>query len=176
MAEPPYMFFHQKVGFFWRDTTDPVLRNCQSINDEAAQPFLASLGVNVSEPDVLLEWLEKNDAAYITELTVFAAATDNAPRWSPLFEKLGRAATNLQHLIVYWEHSNSFHKGLGMDLHFVRALTQLKVKTTITLDGFYAQPWPSYLEREMGLKPVETGRFGARRRYQRMIAPGSLIP
>jgi hypothetical protein len=60
--------------------------------------------VNVSLPDVLLSWLDKNDAAYITDLFVFVSPVDGGPeatRWSRLFEKLGREATDLQHLTVY---------------------------------------------------------------------------
>lgn len=127
MASPPYIFFHHANGFYrWKDGTDPILVNCQNINEEAAKPFLTSLTVNVAEPDGLLLWLDKNDPAYITDLHVIVEAVWTAPSaacWNKLFEKLGREATNLQHLQVWWDYYNPLHKGLGSDVCFVRALT-----------------------------------------------------
>lgn len=87
--------------------------------DEAAQPFLKSLTVVVSQPDNLLRWLDENSAAYITDLEVLVDAADIAPpaaRWDKLFERLGREATNLQALNVYWDHYNFFHSGLGENI------------------------------------------------------------
>ena len=156
MVSAPYIFFHTD-RHRWHDDTDPILVNCKTINEEIAQPLLTSLSVNVSRPDTLLSWLGNNDAAYISYLLVFVDAYCFAPpatRWSKLFEKLGREATNLQHLVVYWDQEGPIHTGLGTDLCFVRALTQLKVKRSITLEGFYAKPWPECLERKMGLKSV----------------------
>ncbi|EXJ61259.1 uncharacterized protein A1O5_12051 [Cladophialophora psammophila CBS 110553] len=142
MASPPYIFFHNRNGgYWWHEKTDPILQNCRTINEEAAQSLLSSLTVNVSQPCSLLRWLNKNHPAYITDLVVFVDACCDSPpamHWSQLFEKLGREATNLQHLTIYWDSENFVHRGLGKDLCFVRALTQLKVKKTITIEGFYA--------------------------------------
>ncbi|KAF7513634.1 hypothetical protein GJ744_008928 [Endocarpon pusillum] len=172
MVSAPYIFFHSG-RHWWKDDTDPILVNCKTINEEIARPLLTSLSVNVSRPDTLLSWLGNNDAAYITYILVFVDAYlfDHPPptRWSELFEKLGREATNLQHLVVYWDYDPPIHTGLGTDLGFVQALTQLKVKRSITLEGFYAKPWPEYLERKMGLRPLEgeSSRNGLLRQYQR---------
>src|SRR5271156_1111070 len=86
--------------------------NCRSINEEAVQHFLSSLSVNFSKPDALLVWLETNDASYLTALHVHLDAYDKAPsaaHWSRLFEQVGREATNLQHLSVYWDHDGYLH-------------------------------------------------------------------
>jgi len=157
VSPAPYIFFHSPSGHRWEEGTDPILLNCRSINEEAVQHLLSSLSVNVSQPDALLAWLEANDASYITALHVHLDAYDKAPsaaRWSRLFEKLGREATNLQHLSVYWDHEDYLHRGLGKDVSFVQALVQLKVTKTISIGGFYAQRWPEYLEEKMGLKPL----------------------
>ena len=156
VSPAPYIFFHSPSGHWWEEGTDPILLNCRSINEEAVQHLLSSLSVNVSKPDALLAWLETNDASYITALHVHLDAYDKAPsaaRWSRLFEKLRREATNLQHLSVYWDHEGYLHRGLGKDISFVQALVQLKVTKTISIGGFYAQRWPEYLEEKMGLKP-----------------------
>jgi hypothetical protein len=158
VSPAPYIFFHRASGYRWEEGTDPILLNCRSINEEAVQHLLSSLSINVSQPDALLAWLEINDASYITSLHVHLDAYYKAPsatRWSRLFEKLGREATNLQHLSVYWDHEGYIHRGLGMDISFVQALVQLKVAKTISIRGFYAQRWPEYIEEKMGLKPFD---------------------
>jgi len=184
MAHPPYIFIHWLHGHRWHERTDPILLNCSSINEEAAQPLLTSLTVNVSEPLGLLNWLKSNNPKYITGLDVFVDAyvkfdlmsgmaeknyNQLLTSWQRLFDKLAREATNLQHLKVYWDWENFIHPGLGKDLCFVRALAQLKVQQSIKIDGFYAQPWPEYLERKMGLRPsvpAEDPLAAERRRYQ----------
>ena len=142
-AGPPLLFFHNNregTSFHCSGRLDPIMINCRSFIDEIA---LKSLHVIVSQPDNLLRWLDENSATYITDLGVFVDAVDTSPpaaRWDKLFERLGREAINLENLSVYWDHYDFVHEGLGKDLCFVRALTQLKVKKTITLKGFYAQP------------------------------------
>ncbi len=87
----------------------------------------------------------------VSERISLLLLTGRATHWSRLSAKLGREATNLEHLSFYWDWEDWLHRGLGKDLCFVRALPQLKVKESISLRGFYAQPWPHYLEREIGI-------------------------
>jgi hypothetical protein len=90
--------------------------------------------------------------------------------WQRLFRTLARDATNLQRLQVYWDHEGYVHPGLGKNPSFVRALARLKVQQSIKLEGYYAQPWPEYLERKMGLRPLMEGEDAFtvdQRRYQR---------
>jgi hypothetical protein len=184
MAHPPYIFFHSLHGHRWKEGTDPILLNCKSINEEAAQPLLTSLTLNVSQPRGLLTWLKTNDAKYIPTIHVFVDAficfdlmsgmaeknyTQLITSWQRLFKMLAREATNLLHLEVYWDHYCFVHPGLGKDLCFVRALAQLKVQQSIKIEGCYAQPWPEYLERKTGLRPSAPGEDSwdaELRRYQ----------
>ncbi|KAF2807246.1 uncharacterized protein BDZ99DRAFT_478750 [Mytilinidion resinicola] len=50
-------------------------------------------------------------------------------------------------------------RGFGKDVDIVRAVAKLKVQegdgTGVVLEGFYAQPWREYLEKEMGVTVVE---------------------
>jgi hypothetical protein len=157
MDSGPLIFFH--FHHYWNEGTDPILLNCRSITEPAAQPLLSSLKVNVSNPKLLLAWLETNPVSYITSLHVHldAYASNSAASiglWKQLFEKLAREAANLLHLSVYWD-AEGWMRGLGADVAFVRALVLLKVKETVKIGGFYGMHWPEFLETRMGLKPVD---------------------
>ncbi|KAF2635758.1 hypothetical protein P280DRAFT_473661 [Massarina eburnea CBS 473.64] len=156
MYSPPYIYFHGQRGYRWRDGTDPTLQKLRSLND-APHDRLSSLTINVSQPDALMTWLETNNAALITDLSIFLNAYFDAPtpqRWCILFNKLQQEATNIQNLSVYWDWEDITHPGLGRSVVFVRGLALLKVKTSLDIGGFYAKLWPRYLEENMGLVPV----------------------
>jgi len=156
MYSPPYLFFHSRKGYWWAQGTDPALQKLPTLND-TPHDLLPSLTINVSQPDALMTWLEINNGALISDLTIFLDATDVAPspqRWCVLFHKLQREATNIQNLSVYWDAEGPIHIGLGKSVVFVRGLALLKVKRSVDIGGFYAKHWPRYLEENMGLKPV----------------------
>lgn len=48
-------------------------------------------------------------------------------------------------------------RGLGENLDFVRALGRIQSLEQLSIDGYYAKPWPSYLGGEMGV-PVKAGK------------------
>jgi hypothetical protein len=175
MYSPPYIFFHSRKGYWWKQGTDPALQKLPTLND-APHDLLPSLAINVSQPDALMAWLEINNAALISDLTIFLDATSAAPspqRWCVLFDKLQREATNIQNLSIYWDAEGPFHIGLGRSVVFVRGLALLKVKRSVDVGGFYAKHWPSYLEENMGLRPVNKDNVpgsaweGLLRNYQR---------
>ena len=79
------------------------MRPCQRCVNHGLECRKA-LSIDVFKPDALLAWLEINNASYITALDVHLDVYNKAPsaaRWSRLFEKLRREATNLQHLPIY---------------------------------------------------------------------------
>ncbi|KAK7189927.1 hypothetical protein PSPO01_04317 [Paraphaeosphaeria sporulosa] len=175
MYSPPYIFFHRQKGYYWKEGTDPTLQNLSTLND-APDDLLQSVAINVSQPDALMTWLKTNNAAVISDLTVFVDATDAAPspqRWCVLFDQLQREATNIQNLSVYWDSEGPIHTGLGKSVVFIRGLAQLKVKRSLEIGGFYAMLWPRYLEEKMALKPVDKNIFpgspwvGMLKKYQR---------
>jgi hypothetical protein len=123
-----------------------------------------------------MTWLETNNAALISDLTIFVDATDAAPspqQWCVLFDKLQREATNIQNLGVYWDAEGPIHIRLGKSVVFIRGLAQLKGKGSVDIGGFYAKHWPKYLEEKMGWKPINKDIFpgssweGFLRKYQR---------
>ncbi|KAF2679037.1 hypothetical protein K458DRAFT_422479 [Lentithecium fluviatile CBS 122367] len=161
MYSPPYIFFHSQKGYYWKEGTNPALQKLSTLND-APDDLLQSVAINVSQPDALMTWLETNNAAVISELTVFVDATDAAPspqRWCLLFDKLQREATNIQNLSVYWDAEGPIHIGLGKSVVFIRGLAQLKVERSLEIGGFYAMHWPRYLEEKMALKPDDKNIF-----------------
>jgi len=168
MYSPPYFYFHSRVGHRWQTGTDPALLSLHTLND-APKDLLPSLTINVSQPEALITWLETNNAALISNLSIFLHATSSPSRppiWSRLFDKLQREATNIQHLSIYWDAEgpwgtrppwnieDALHFGLGRSVVFLHGLVQLKVKKGVEIGGFYAKHWPKYLEEKMGLKPV----------------------
>jgi len=161
MYSPPYIFFHGQKGYYWKEGTNPALQKLSTLND-TPDDLLQYLAINVSQPDALMVRLETNNAALITDLTVFVDATDVAPspqRWCLLFDKLQREATNIQKLSVYWDAEGPIHIGLGKSVVFIRGLAQLKVERSLKISGFYAMHWPRYLEEKMALKPVDKNIF-----------------
>ena len=138
MYSPPYIFFHSQKGYWWEQGTDPTLQKLPTLNN-APHDRLPSLAINVSQPDALMTWLEINNAALISDLTIFLDATDVAPspqRWCVLFNKLQQEATNIQNLSVYWDAECPIHIGLGKSVVFVRGLALLKVKRSVDIGGF----------------------------------------
>jgi hypothetical protein len=175
MYSAPYIFFHSQKGYSWREGTNPALQKLSTLND-APDDLLRSVTINVSQPEALITWLETNNAAVISDLTVFVAADTEAPtpqRWCLLFDKLQREATNIQNLSVYWDAEGPIHIGLGKSVVFICGLAQLKVERSLEIGGFYAMHWPKYLEKKMALKPVDKNIFpgspwvGMLKEYQR---------
>jgi hypothetical protein len=175
MYSPPYISFHTPKGYRWREGTDPALQKLSTLND-APNDLLQSLAINVSQPDALMAWLETNNAAVISDLTVFVDALSDAPspqRWCLLFDKLQREATKIQNLSVYWDEEGPIHIGLGKSVVFIRGLAQLKVERSLEIGGSYSMQWPGYLEEKMALKPVDKNIFpgspwvGILKKYQR---------
>lgn len=78
MYSPPHIFFHRQKGYWWANGTDPTLQKLPTLN-HAPHGRFPSLAVNVSQPDALMTWLEINNAALITDLTIFLDATAAAP-------------------------------------------------------------------------------------------------
>ena len=174
MYSPPYMLFARPEGYSWKRGTNPALQELSTLND-APDELLPSLTINVSEPDALMNWLETNNAAVISDLSIHVDATYAAPspqRWCLLFDKLQREATKIQNLSVYWD-AEDYRVGLGKSVVFVRGLAQLKAEKSLEIGGHYAMHWPRYLEENMGLKPFDRNIFpgsdwvGMLRKYQR---------
>lgn len=147
MYSPPYIFFHSRVGYWWGDGTDPALQKLRTLND-APKDLLPSLTINVSQPEAFMTWLETNNAALITHLSIFVDPISNSTSpalWCRLFAKLQQEETNIQHLSIYWD-AEGIYRGLGRSVVFLRGLVQLKVKEQVEIAGFYAMHWPRYLE------------------------------
>ncbi|KAI9655960.1 MAG: hypothetical protein M1821_005021 [Bathelium mastoideum] len=117
-----------------------------------------------------MTWLKTNNVALISDFFVFVDAASpaaSAQRWYLLFDKLRRKATNIQNLSVYWDAVGPWgtptpwrledvgHSGLGKSVVFVRGLALLKVKKSVSITGWYAKFWPSYLKEKLGLEPVD---------------------
>ncbi|MCJ1470031.1 hypothetical protein MMC07_008676 [Pseudocyphellaria aurata] len=183
MYSPPYIFFHSGTGFNWNDGVDPILQKLQSLND-APRDLLPSLTINVSQPGALMTWLRTNNAALITNLSIYVdpvvSGSPSPQQWCRLFDQLQHDATNLQALTVYWDAEGPWgtpkpwslgdiimHPGLGRSVVFIRGLAQLKEKESVEMGGFYAKHWPKYLEEKVGLKPVEDISTGYRERALR---------
>lgn len=166
MYGKPLIFFHGGKPN-WDDKSDPTLKEFSTLND-APKELLPSLTICVSNPNSLLTWLETNSCDLITHLHIPVPAYSPAAtpqQWYRLFEKL-QQASNIKHLEVHWDAEGPWgeaqpcniedplHFGLGKSVVFVRGLALLKVKESIKIAGFYAQPWPGYLEGIIGIKPV----------------------
>ena len=51
-------------------------------------------------------------------------------------------------------------RGLGDNLHFVRALGKIRGLEKLVIEGFYAKHWPAYLEETIGVQvQAISGRF-----------------
>lgn len=171
MYSPPRIMFHSPAGHNWDERNDPALRRLGALN-EAPRDLLPSLAINVSQPRALMVWLERNNAALISDLWVFVDAWSDpsaVPDWCRLFDVLRQKATNIRTLNVYWDAEGPWGTrkpwyitrdypmpGLGMNLAFVRGLGGIKVQSQVDLGGFYAKHWPRYLEEMMCLRPVNT--------------------
>jgi hypothetical protein len=179
MYSPPYIFFHGygPQGFRWADNTNPALHQLSTL-DNAPHDLLSSLSVNVSKPDTLLAWLDTNNAALISDLTIFVEPVDTRPQlWCALFRKLQNEAMGVENLDIYWDAEwgggllSWF--GLGRSVEFVREVAKLKVRNSVVIRGFYGRNWPDYLEQNMGLRPVEDFSSNEMKRSLRIYQKGT---
>ena len=78
--------------------------------------------------------------------------------WCELLNKLADEATGLRHVSVYFDTAVEIDMfGAGRDVAFVRALARMKISGRLKLEGYFAAPWPRYLEEALG-KPVWDAR------------------
>ena len=146
--------------------------------NNAPHDLLPSLSINVSKPDTLLAWLDTNNAALISDLTIFVEPVDTRPQpWCALFRKLQNEATGVENLDIYWDAEWGggllSWLGLGKSLEFVREVAKLKVRNPVVIRGFYGRNWPGYLEQNMGLRPVEDFSSNGKKRSLRIYQKGT---
>lgn len=78
--------------------------------------------------------------------------------WVKLFDHLAQNVPSLRKIVIVFIANRTFstpltmgERGLGDNVEFVRAFTKIQGLTALEIGGYYAQRWPAYLEKKMGV-------------------------
>lgn len=114
--------------------------------------------VDVAEPTGLSRLLDENPdfGNRIDELSVRIYDEESAQDWTELFHRLGRIATRLINVRVYWDQLSRETRGediniLSVDEGIIHGLASLKVKYSLALVGLYAPLLALSLEEKTGM-------------------------
>jgi hypothetical protein len=144
-----------------------ILRVCKQIRDEAS-PILYSNTFHAEEAHDMIWFLERIggvNVTYVRSLHLRVSTRAELDPWVQLLQTLAKDATGLRHIDIGWDADARTHtfqdegahgRGLGDNLDFVRALARIQSIGELSIDGYYAKPWPAYLETEMGAR-VQAG-------------------
>ncbi|TID17067.1 hypothetical protein E6O75_ATG09833 [Venturia nashicola] len=130
--------------------------------------------VDVSEPTGLSRFLEDNPnfGNRIDELSIRVYDEESAQEWIELFHRLGREATWLENLRIYWDQLSRETPGedinvLSVDKGIIGGLASIKVKHSLVLVGLYAPLLVLSLEEKTGLvgRKMQDGNHVLKHQY-----------
>ncbi|KAH7078855.1 hypothetical protein BKA63DRAFT_507254 [Paraphoma chrysanthemicola] len=141
-----------------------LLRTCRQIHLEANQIVYAQNTFHIREAEDGLRFLDKigpRNTACITSVTIWVSYLAGCRAWLQLLQRLATSATGLRRLTIGWgartdcaipSQRGAMERGLGDNLDFVRTLAQIQALEELVIQGYYAKPWPTFLEKAMGVK------------------------
>ncbi|KAH7073386.1 hypothetical protein FB567DRAFT_198865 [Paraphoma chrysanthemicola] len=141
-----------------------LLRTCRQVHLEANQIVYAQNTFHIREAEDGLRFLDKigpRNSAYIVGITIWVSYLAGCRAWLQLLQRLATSATGLRRLTIGWgartdcaipSQRGAMERGLGDNLDFVRTLAQIQGLDELVIQGYYAKPWPAYLEKAMGVK------------------------
>jgi hypothetical protein len=162
----PVKWSKKKIIFY--DAEDPkkrpmypaILRSCKKIHSEASPILYSKNTFYVDNPKIMIAFLHQIgslNSVWLRIIDIWVTWGHPSP-WIELLDMLSKRATGLRNIMITWGGSwRSAPKpicGLGCNLEFVHALARIRGLETLELSGFYAKPWPAFLEERMNVRVI----------------------
>lgn len=143
-----------------------ILQTCKQIYYEAISILYGSNIFDLENP-AHINKISRSKLKFLRHLVICPFQLSMATLWVGLLDTLIEEAKDLRNLKVVFDaryfDTETHARGLGADVPFVRTLTRIKQVGTLerlTIGGFYAKHWPSYLQQEMGTDVKVTAEAG----------------
>ncbi|PQE29809.1 hypothetical protein CJF32_00000472 [Rutstroemia sp. NJR-2017a WRK4] len=149
---------------------DPQYRTmeptCKQIYREAISLLYTQNVFAVSEPEQMFRLSMQigiKNFKLIRTLDVWVPHMAKISPWLQFLHMLAKEASGLRHMKLGWGADTEFSwqfergdpgRGLGDNLHFVRALGKIQGLEKLVIKGYYAKKWPAYLRERMGAQVV----------------------
>jgi hypothetical protein len=148
-----------------------LLRTCKQVYLEANQMLYAQNIFHIREAEDGLRFFERigsANASNVKSITIWVSYLAELRTWLKLLQTLAMVATGLRRLVLGWGartdcaislQRGAIQRGLGDSLDFVRNLARIQGLDELVIQGYFAQPWPAYLEKMMGVKVQAEGGY-----------------
>jgi hypothetical protein len=150
----------------YRTMEPSILGTCKQIYREAISLLYTQNFFAVSEPEQMFQLSMQigiKNFKLIRTLDVWVPHMAKISPWLQFLRMLAKQASGLRHMELAWGAETEFPwqfergdpgRGLGDNLHFVRALGKIQGLEKLVIKGYYAKKWPAYLRERMGAQVV----------------------
>jgi len=144
----------------YRSMEPAILRTCKMVHNEAVSTLYSKNAFLVTKPETMLRFYDQIRPGYlqlIKSLYLFVPCESEVSPWLNFLSFLASKEHGLRRLDITWDTAIHFlwlgyRPGLGDNMQFVRALGKVRGVDELSIKGYYAIHWPSYLEGEMGMR------------------------
>ncbi|KAF2492739.1 hypothetical protein BU16DRAFT_529022 [Lophium mytilinum] len=151
---------HLRIRFPANQEQEPRQKQDRKAEDDDTTGDAPPKNYRASRWVALLEALARRQAPGFDNVTLFFAASIPPASW----KKIPTLNSNSNSNPNPNPHSRSNldkDRGFGKNLSIIRAVAKLRVQKGdgkgVVLEGFYAQPWRAYLEKELGVTVLDSG-------------------
>lgn len=143
-----------------------ILRTCKQIHQEAIDVLYSRNAFDLMFMRDITTCFASSGTTfslnikYVKSLSVLVY-DEETPSWVEFLNTLATEALKLRDLrVVMHGHRPSMTDqewpdlGMGDNLEFVRALGKIRGLKKFTIEGYYSNHWPAYLEKEIGIQIV----------------------
>ncbi|KAL4937778.1 hypothetical protein BDV06DRAFT_202233 [Aspergillus oleicola] len=148
----------------YRTMEPAILRTCRQIYHESVSILYSRNVFSISAPEQMLAFMAQigsGNINFVRSLEIWVPWRTEVSPWIILLNALSEKATGLRTIKLGWDAEYEFpwkleiganERGLGDNVHFARSLAQIKYLEKLEITGFYAQHWPSFFQKEMGVQ------------------------
>ena len=151
-------------------TMEPgILQTCKQIYHEANSILYSQNVFSITEPEEMFQFIAQIgpiNIKLVKSLDIWVPENAELFPWLRLLDILAEEANGLRFVKLGWGANSrmlgggAWMRGLGDNLHFVRALGKIRGLEKLAIQGFYAKHWPAYLEETTGVQvQAISGRF-----------------
>ena len=150
------------------DLQPKILRTCKLIHEEAVLILYAKNRFAAWDVSFFIHYAEVRARNLkfirILSLTVLQDGTE-LDCWLSVLDKVAHRLTSLRILSLRWSlyrRDSKATRGLGDDIDFVRLLGMIQGLQKLTISGYYAVHWPTYLQKAMSCEVEALIVYGLR--------------
>jgi hypothetical protein len=139
-------------------TMEPgVLQACKQIHQEANSILYSKNIFYITEPAQMFRLVVQTGLGnflLIKTLHIWVPCMAEPSEWVQLLHILAENASGLRYIEIGFgtDLERMYERGLGDNPDFVRALGKIRGLDELVIKGYYAEHWPKYLEKRMGVR------------------------